>query len=185
MSLRTLALLGFAVIGALPLRADVIPTGHKPVEHLLVLSEALANGEVLAAAPTRGFHGVQTVVPGAPFSFSSKYGTRLYALPAGAAMPDDLEALRAAAIASADIPVTQVTSVSLLDPLTSIVTTLRVTLTPEGGLSIQVLDEERILVVHERLLSILAVLGVVGCVGLVGIVLLARKRARASKHARP
>src|SRR5262245_29097750 len=69
MSLRALALLGFASIGALPLRADVIPPGHKPVEHVLVLSEALANGEIVAAAPTRGFHGVQIVAPGEPFSF--------------------------------------------------------------------------------------------------------------------
>ena len=182
MPLRTLALLGFAVIGASPLRADVIPPGHKRVEHVLVLSEALANGEILAAAPTRGFHGVQTVIPGEPFSFSSKYGTRLYALPAGSAIPDDLEALRTAAIASADIPVTQVTTVPLLNPLASIVTTLRVTLTPEGGLSVQVLDEERIQVVQERLLSILVVLGAVGCLGLVGIVWLVRKRARAARH---
>ncbi len=183
MPLRTLALLGFAGLGASALRADVIPAGHKPVEHVLVLSEALANGEILLAAPMRGFHGVQTVVPGEPFSFSSKYGTRLYALPAGAAIPDDLEALRAAAIAAADIPVTQVTSVSLLDPLASIVTTLRVTRTPEGGLSVQVLDEERVQIVREHLLSILVGLGAVECVGLVGIVWLVRRRARSPKHA--
>jgi hypothetical protein len=184
MVLRALACVFLAVLSAAPLRADVIPAGHKPVEHLLVVSEALADGEVVAAAPTRGFHGVQAVIPGEPFTFSSKYGTRLYVLPAGAGIPTDLEALRAAAIASSDIPVSEVITVPFWEPVTSIVTTLRLARIPGGALSIQVIGEVRSggFAAQGRLLAIAAVLVAVGLAGLVGIVWLVRRLTRAPQR---
>jgi hypothetical protein len=183
-SLHTLALLGLAVIGASPLRADVIPPGHKPVEHVVVISEALANGEVLAAAPTRGFHGIQTVVPGEPFSFSSKYGTRLYALPADQPVPGDVAAVRAAALASSDIPVSEVTSVPLADPLARVVTTLRITAPASNQLVVEVLSEERFDSFGARgnLRALLLTLCSVAAVG-IGALVLVRRRLRGARNA--
>lgn len=62
--------------------ADLVPPGHKNVRHELVFedSELFARHRIVAA-PIAGFKGVARVEPGVPFSFSTKYGTRLYVLP--------------------------------------------------------------------------------------------------------
>lgn len=82
-------LLALAAAG-LPLAAvpDVLTPGHRPVVHEMVVEAGgVPQGMRLVAAPVRGFGGVHEVVPGQPFGFSAKYGTRLYLLPADASLP--------------------------------------------------------------------------------------------------
>lgn len=84
----TLAVPALPVLPGLPAWPDILPPGHKAVEHVLVLEVAPAlAGAQLWAFPTRGFAGAQRIVPGEPFAFSSKYGTRIHLLGAGEPWP--------------------------------------------------------------------------------------------------
>jgi len=121
--LLTLALI---VLAAAPAAADVLMPGERSVEHVLRLEPGAGlEGVTLVLAPVRGFHGVQVLAPGGESRFSSKYGTRVYALRADQAVPEDVEALARAAFASGDLPVSEVRSVGLADPTTRIVTRVR------------------------------------------------------------
>jgi hypothetical protein len=71
--------------GAVP---DVLPPGHKSVRHELCLEiDATLDGWTLVAFPTRGFSTAHVITAGVPFGFSTKYGTRIYFLPAGVDWP--------------------------------------------------------------------------------------------------
>jgi len=171
-----------AALSATPLEADVLPPGSRGVRHELVLeaSEVL-DGWTLAATPVRGFGGVTVIEPGVPFTFSSKYGTRVYALPAGSPVADEPDAVRAAASAEGEIPVAEVTSTPLVSPLTGVVTTLRVVAIEDGVLTLEVAGERSLgvagLEVRTGLLT--GALALVACAGLATVLELARRARRA------
>jgi hypothetical protein len=183
---RSSALLAFALahLGAGALRADVIPPGHRPVEHVFAVSEPLPAGLTLVAAPTSGFTGVQVVAAGTEVAFSTKYGTRLYALPAGTEIPGDLEALRAAAVASADLPMLEVTSTPLTSPMSKYVTPLRVERTPEGGLAVTLLEPGpgSVIAARGNLLLLALILAAAFACGVVLLIVLVRRLGRAKSE---
>jgi hypothetical protein len=170
----------FTALYAPPLAADILPPGHRDVRHELVLEE-LSPGEgwTMVVTPVRGFGGVSVIEPGVPFTFSSKYGTRVYALPGDAPVPEDPDAVRALALAVGDLPVAEVSSTPLVSPLTRVLTTLRVVSVEEGRVVLEVVDERRLgaggLEVRTGLL--VATLALVACAGLVALWAL-RRRAR-------
>jgi hypothetical protein len=183
MATRALARIACASLLAGTLAADVLPPGHKGVEHDIAVLEPLPDGLVVVAAPTRGFGGVEVLAPGAPIPFSSKYGTRLYVLPAGAAIPADPGAVRAAAIASADLPVSEVVSAPIVSPLSSVVTMLRLTVPTPGQLTVEVVDEVRsnAILAQGNLRLVLGTMLAVGAIGVAAILILVRRRVRASQ----
>jgi hypothetical protein len=107
-----------------PARSDILLPGHKPISHQLVIAPSEHwTGRRIVAAPVRGFGGTHVVEPGVPFDFSSKYGTRLYVVPEAEALPDVVDDPWKTSHVSADIPVSEVASVPVTSPSTSIVTT--------------------------------------------------------------
>jgi hypothetical protein len=127
-----IAMLALAFGGSLlddhrPTMPDLLPPGHRPVRHELALEWPAERDWRFVASPTRGFEDPRLIARGAPFAFSTKYGTKLYALPAGAAVPAEEHDLSDVDWPSCAVPVQQVTSVPRGLPLARIVTTLRVT----------------------------------------------------------
>ncbi len=130
-------LLSHIALAALPLFApDIIMRGEHGVTHELVVETAPElEGWRLYAAPTAGFGGVDLVVDGTPFTFSSKYGTRFYAIPEGEELPDWVQShardetpeltARWDAFPSWDPPVHEVGTAPDGDPLQRILTNLR------------------------------------------------------------
>ena len=174
--LACLALLASAATG------DVLQPGEKSVRHVVVLEQAAAlEGVTLVLAPVRGFHGVKVLAAGEPCEFSSKYGTRVYALRAGQALPEDVEELARVAFASGGLPVGEVSAVALVDPTTEIVSTVRVVSLDGDAL---VLEEVRRIRtgpggLRVRELWVALTLGLVAASGLVLLAVLLRRRARA------
>lgn len=106
--------------------ADLIPPGHKSVKHELVfVDSASLDSHRLVAAPIRGLHGVMEVQAGQRFRFSTKYGTRFYLV------PDDLRPLPEfdrelfAQWPSVAPPISETRSASMISPVASALTTLR------------------------------------------------------------
>lgn len=125
---------------------DVLPPGHRGAVHELVLvASAAPEGSVVVAAPTRGFGGVEVVRLGAPFPFSSKYGTRLYVLPGGAAPPDAAALREGRHGAGVRIPVAEVASVPLASRVARVETRLRLVAATgaDGGYALEVVGETR------------------------------------------
>lgn len=182
-AVRSIVLLAFALahLGAVALRADVIPPGHRPVEHVFAVREPLPTGVTLVAAPTSGFTGVQVVAAGTEVAFSTKYGTRLYALPAGTEIPGDPAAVRAAAVASADLPMLEVTSTSLTSPVSKFISWLRVERTPEGGLAVALLEPGpgSAIAARGNLLLLALILAAAFACGVVLLIVLVRRFGRA------
>lgn len=124
---------------------DLLPPGHRAVQHELVLEvPAGTAAPLLVAFPTAGFTTPRRVVPGEPFPFSNKYGTRLYQVAAGENLPRSIDDAWQAAHRSAAIPVVEVHSVPWASPLARVVTTLRC-LPPaaDGSLQLTVTGEQR------------------------------------------
>jgi len=119
---------------------DVVMPGQRRVANELVFepSPELSQWQ-LVAAPVRGLGGIERVVTGRPFVFSGKYGTRLYALPAGAPLPDDARLEELAQYPSSPPPVAAVWSVAAVRPLAKVVTTCRFDGVREEGLAAIVL----------------------------------------------
>jgi len=151
MMVHALALLALGPVAAGAAPADVIPPGSHAVEHTLVLeTPAEVDGLRLVAAPVRGFGGVEQIEQGVPFHFSSKYGTRLYAVPADGEAPPfvapfDREEGSAAAELWASfptwsVPVGEVGHVSDSNPLARVETRLAWS-GPEGD--VRVVGERR------------------------------------------
>ncbi len=108
--------------------ADVLTPGHKSVRHDLVLTWDDAVGDCsFVAFPTQGFGVAHPIERDVPFRFSSKYSTRIYAVPSGAPLPESREDWLAAAWPSAEVPVGEVRSIDANHPLTRMETKLRVT----------------------------------------------------------
>lgn len=124
---------------------DVLLPGHKPVQHELVLEwNAAELQHRFVAFPVRGFGGHTVIEPGQPFSFSSKYGTAIYALPTGTAVPTARQGFQNADWAGTRVPVGEVGSVPIGNPLARLETVLRVTGVGEAGITFEQLRERRL-----------------------------------------
>jgi len=160
---------------ALVLVLDLIAPGHKPVQHQLVL-EASAHFEQhrFFAEPVQGFHGFQEIRPGEPFDFSSKYGTRIFALPREVT-PDAGAKVASLAVASANIPVSEVSSVVLASPLERVETRLKLARVENGAIELAVVASE-----EQHSSAMLAAIGGGIALCATGLVLFARRRRRSA-----
>jgi hypothetical protein len=131
-----LALLGTALAAW----HDLLPLGHRAVRHELVLQPGPATARWrFVAAPTAGF-GVAAVAAGEPFRFSTKYGTRLWALPPDAPLPARHDELRDQP--SAALPI-EIGSTPFASPLAHVVTTLELIAVEDSAIRLRVVDERR------------------------------------------
>jgi len=121
---------------------DLLLPGHKSVRHELILDWGEESGRFIAY-PTRGFHGPHEIERGKPFRFSSKYGTKIYAVPADAVFPEDREAATAVAWPRARVPVGEVRSIPASNPLAHVLTTARITAVTANGIEFKILGERR------------------------------------------
>ena len=132
----------FVLIVARDASADLLPTGHKSVQHRLVFvdSPALQN-QRLIATPIRGFGGIAEIRVGEPFPFSTKYGTKIYAV------PDDFDPLKKLDypldFVSSDPPVDDITSISILRSTSEIETRCKLVSVSDSILLIEVVGETR------------------------------------------
>jgi hypothetical protein len=176
--MRALSSVLFALFPcALPARADIVLPGTEPVSHRLVIerSEAWDGAQRIVAAPVRGFGGTHVVEPGVPFSFSTKYGTRLYVVPPSEELPERIDESWSASHLSAAIPVSEVSSAPLASPLESLTTTLTVRALDRDRFELAVVAER-----SERDPWLLTGLATAFAAGVLGLVLIRRRRSRTS-----
>ncbi len=181
-----LALLLALLCAPNPTPPDVLPPGHKSVRHELVLDWGDdLGGYRLFAYPTRGFHGHHEIRRGEPFTFSSKYGTKIYALPAARAFPEQRDEVAALACPSAPVPVAQVSSVAMSDPVARIETRVQVERATADGLEFTVLGTRRLGADGQETSGLdFLLLGLVAAIGLLAVIVLAlRARAAAPSEA--
>ena len=77
--MRTLLLCSTVLALASEAAPDILPPGHKSVRHQLALEIGEGQAEAkFVAWPIAGLRGAGLIEPGQPFSFSTKYGTRIY-----------------------------------------------------------------------------------------------------------
>ena len=171
----------FAILSALALNAplaaapDVLMPGTRSVRHELVIEDSPLFAQYdIYVCPVVGFGSSARIEPGAPFRFSSKYGSRIWALAPGAEAPRRREEFAAVALASGDIPVGEVHAVPVTSPLTAVTTLLRIDGVENGVLRLAVVDEDT---EYNVLGLAAAAAGVV--LGIGGLVLIARRRRRA------
>lgn len=127
-----------------PFLADLVLPGTKPVEHRLVLDPGPHGTEWrFLAFPVRGFGGVEHVLPEQPFEFSSKYGTRIYAVRPDETVPERPDAEWITKHPVGAIPVSEVHAVGLADPLSSVETRLRVDGVDATAVRLSIVGEER------------------------------------------
>ena len=121
--------------------ADILPPGHRNVDHKMVFeaSQALEK-TTLVAAPTAGFGGVCVINPGQKFNFSSKYGTRIYVLPAGVVIPKNFDREVFQHWPSARPPRNQIRSVPIVSPISSALTTVRLKEISATGPVVEMVD---------------------------------------------
>lgn len=124
--LRTLLLGPLLLWSAPPPAPDLIPPGYRRVRSELVLEipATLAHWRFVAA-PQPGF-GAVAALAGQPVRISAKYGTRLYALPAGAPQPTRHDENWAERAPVSKVPLGAVDMVPLVSAVALVRTTLRV-----------------------------------------------------------
>lgn len=122
---------------------DLLLPGHTPAKHELVLTWDDTVPTRFIASPERRHWGYRILTRGEPFPFSTKYGTRIYAVPAAAELPDPKSTLRDSPWPSAAIPVRELSSVRAGYPVTRVLTRLRISSLRDDGLELAVVDEQR------------------------------------------
>ncbi|MBL8890055.1 MAG: hypothetical protein JNL67_08760 [Planctomycetaceae bacterium] len=121
--------------------ADVLPPGHKSVNHeLLFVDSDVLRESRLIAAPIAGFQGVAVIKPGERFSFSSKYGTKFYLVPNDMPMPSDFDREHFEAWPNGAPPVHEISSVPWTSSVSSVLTVLKLESTSESGPVIAVVE---------------------------------------------
>jgi hypothetical protein len=160
---------------SLALAPDLIAPGHKPVQHQLVL-EASAHFEQhrFFAEPVHGFSGFQEIRPGEPFDFSSKYSTRIFALPRDVT-PDAGAKVASLAVASGNIPVSETSSVVVTSPVERVETRLKLVRVENGVLELAVVASD-----EQYSGAMLAAIGGGIALCATGLVLFARSRQRSA-----
>ncbi|WP_182870152.1 hypothetical protein [Stieleria mannarensis] len=127
--------------GTAPLRADLIPPGHKAVSHTLVFVDSpLLHSHRLIAMPVRGFGGHEEIQPRRPFRFSSKYGTRLYVVPRDFVPPAEVNPGQPLPFPSCDVPVSSTTSVPILSPIDSLRSTCKLVAVADDAIQVELVD---------------------------------------------
>ena len=122
--------------------ADIILPGHKSIQHRLTFVDSPALRENrLIAAPVRGFEGFQEIRVGQPFSFSTKYGTRIYAVPSDYQPPERFDHGESLEFPFADPPVNSITSLSILNSTSKIETRCKLVAVNDQSLIIEVVEE--------------------------------------------
>ena len=123
--------------------ADLLPPGHKTVNHQIVFepSAALASHQIVAA-PIAGFSGEKVVCANEPFRFSSKYGTRFYVIPASVQPLPQFDRDAYSQWSSAEPPKGEIRSVSKLSPIASARTTLKLIAVTERGPVVEMVKHE-------------------------------------------
>ncbi len=124
------------------LAPDVLPPGHKSVRHEMAVEGTVPAGFRLVASPVRGFGGVHEVQSGQPFSFSSKYGTRLYLLPLDQPLPSQWSEAWLEQHPHSDT-FAEVASVPAGTPLARVLTTWRIDGVDGQAIRLERLGEER------------------------------------------
>jgi hypothetical protein len=129
-AVKTLALAASALVFAAGWEAaprDILDPWGMPVWHEAVLEvpPELAHWEFVVA-PVQGLQGVAAVTPGQRFSFSDKYGTRLYAVRSLGRVPAILEDWWKRAQPSGALPFRETRSVPVGSPIRRIVSRARV-----------------------------------------------------------
>lgn len=122
---------------------DLLLPGHTTVRHELALTWDDSVTTRFVASPGHRMHGHRLLTRGEPFPFSSKYGTRLYAVPADAEWPDAKVSLRDSPWPSAAIPVRELAAVRSGHPVARVLTTLRVVAVRADRLELEVVGEQR------------------------------------------
>ena len=160
----------------LPLPPDVLTPGYRPVAHELVVDASpLFDQFEFVAFPVRGFGGTTHIVPGQPFRFSSKYGTRIFALEKGASFAEDKFDAQIKTLATGDIPVGETNQVPVVSPTESITSRLRIRSVENGVIALEVVGETT-----ERNTPLVVVVVGVMVLGAGGLIALAMKRRRKS-----
>ena len=135
-----LAVAALAATAPLP---DILLPGQRSVAHELVLEIAPGcRPPELVAFPTQGLGVARRVMPGEPFRFSSKYGTCLYELASGEALPPGADRDWAVSHVALAIPVVEEGTVLLSSPVRRLRTTLRLS-GAAGSLRLDVMGTER------------------------------------------
>ncbi len=123
--------------------ADILPSGHKSVDHKIVFEKSAELSEHrIVAAPIAGLSGQRLVVAGQALDFSSKYGTQFFALPASVADVPKYDREQYAAWPSARPPIGEVRSVPFFSPIHSALTTVKLVAVSEVGLEIEMVKHE-------------------------------------------
>lgn len=165
---------------------DVLPPGSRSVTHTLSIERGPAfDAYDFVAAPVHGFAGVTPIEPGTPFTFSSKYGTRIYALEKGGSLPDVRDSIgklretyAAASRAVGEIPVQELHNVPIVSPVESADTLLRIDSVENGVVRLAVVEHhERWGTVHA---FVIVALVTIGALGLVASFRARRRRAGAT-----
>ncbi len=174
---------GFLAFAPLP---DVTAAGSKKVDLQVSIENPQASEywQVMVAehwGPAR----LTRVEPNVPFSFSAKYGTTLYAIPMGTAIPQT-EGFTSGAppeyksFPSAAPPVTQSGVVSNSSPIAKSLTTFRILSISDAGFEFELVSNELFDSEDKRIswVRLWALeLGVV-CVGIAGLTVLYRRRLK-------
>ena len=158
--------------------ADLIPPGHKSVSHKLVFVDSqLLQSHRVIAMPVRGFGGAEEVKAGHPFRFSSKYGTRLYAVPRDFVPPKRVSPGKPLPFPSCEVPVTCVTSVPGFSPVASLTSTCKLSKVTADQIRVELIEhveldaQGRPASMRRSMLPLL----VIASVGLLGCLLLWRR----------
>ncbi|MEM1067323.1 MAG: hypothetical protein AAGI63_00400 [Planctomycetota bacterium] len=129
------------VASATYLHADLVPVGNKGVTHKLVFTDSpLLETHRIIAAPVRGFGGHAEVRPDQPFYFSTKYGTRLYVVPADYEVPKKVGPGKTLPFPSCDVPVTATTYVPMYSPTDSLRSTCRLLAVTDEAIEVELVD---------------------------------------------
>ena len=127
------------------LGADLIPFGNKGVSHKLVFVDSpLLTSHRLIATPVRGFGGHEEVRPNRPFQFSTKYGTRLYVVPADFEVPEKVTHDQPLTYPSCDVPVSSTTFVPLHSPTASLRSTCKLIAVSDDSIEVELVSHEEL-----------------------------------------
>lgn len=159
------------------------PGFKKVVQEVAIENPNDFDGWRIVAAMFLGPSHVTTVQPNVPFRYSSKYPTRIYAIPNGTSVPLQVSGKRVPMEAfesflSTAIPVSLPSSVSMLSPVKRNLTTMRIVNFSEGTMQLQTVREQEFDGDGESV-GWLRVWGIpVGAVilGILGLVFLRRRR---------
>lgn len=140
MTLFATFLLGLCLLSPLP---DLTLPGFKKVSHQVAIENSEDfDGWLVVGATLFGPSHVTVAEPGVPFFYSSKYGTRIYALPRGTDLPTSSEGGRVPRAAfesflQARPPVSSPSQVSVLSPVASVLTTIRIVDISAAGIQLE------------------------------------------------